>query len=122
MELRILTPEENMHFSEIDSVVVKTGAGPIIFKKRFAPFVCNVLQGELKVRMQNKEEILLATSAGFAEVLNNTLTLVLDFAAPKSENEDVFTLISEKRKTQEAKRALELDNQRRAEIILKRNL
>ncbi|MCL1924611.1 MAG: hypothetical protein FWF50_03405 [Defluviitaleaceae bacterium] len=121
MELRIVTPEENMYFSEIDSAVVKTGAGPIIFRKRFTPFVCNVLEGELKIRLADRE-ILIVTSSGFAEVMKNTLTLICDFAMPKSEDEDTFALIKEKQKTEEAKRVHSLDASKRAEIILKRNI
>ncbi|MCL2611061.1 MAG: hypothetical protein FWE02_05220 [Defluviitaleaceae bacterium] len=121
MELRIVTPEENMHFSEVESAVIQTGSGPIIFKKRFTPFVCNVSEGDLKIRLKN-EEVLMSTSAGFAEVMNNVITLVCDFAAPQSEDPDAFTLVREKQKSEEAKRAHSLDSQRRAEIILKRNL
>lgn len=121
MELRIVTPEENMHFSEVESAVVSTASGPIIFKKRFAPFVSNVLESDLKIRLKS-EEIFISVSSGFVEVLNNVITLICDFAAPKVENPDAFTLFREKQKTEEAKRAHSLDSQRRAEIILKRNL
>jgi F-type H+-transporting ATPase subunit epsilon len=103
MYLEIITPEKVLFKEEVDELIVPTVNGEIAILPHHVNLLTEIVPGEMTIKIKNKEQHL-AITGGFLQMLNNTLTLLADYAV-RSEEID-------------AKKALEA--QKRAEEILKK--
>lgn len=103
MYLEIITPEKTLLKEEIDELIVPTVNGEIAILPHHVNLLTEIIPGELTIKIKQKEQHL-AITGGFLQIVNNTITLLADYAV-KSEEID-------------AKKALEA--QKRAEEILKK--
>jgi len=116
--LEVITPEKVLISKEVELVVAPGIEGEFGVLEGHAPFLSWIIPGELRYTVDGKTEYC-AVMEGFAEVLNNRVSILVD-AAEKAEEIDV----------ERAKRALERAQARleqkegidiaRAEAALKR--
>ncbi len=95
IQLEVITPERVLISKEVDMVVAPGIEGEFGVLEGHAPFLSWIVPGELRYVVDGKTEYC-AVMEGFAEVLDNKVSLLVD-AAEKAEEIDV----------ERAKRALE---------------
>ncbi|MDP2703901.1 MAG: ATP synthase F1 subunit epsilon [bacterium] len=84
MRLTIVTPERTVFDGEIDSVSLPTERGEITVLKDHIPLISTLTSGVITLK-KNKEEILIASSGGFVQVLPESRIRVLADTAEKAE-------------------------------------
>ncbi len=105
----IITPEREVLKTEISQLTVPTAEGQITILPHHIPLVATLLPGEI-IAKQNGEEILMAISGGFLEVLKNKVVILADTAERAEE-------IDEKRAEEARKKAQELKDKRRFDRV-----
>ncbi len=100
----IITPEREVLKTEISQLTVPTSDGQITILPHHIPLVATLMPGEI-VAKKNGEEILMAISGGFLEVLKNKIVILADTAERAEE-------IDEKRAEEARKRAQELKDKK----------
>ncbi|MFA5188849.1 MAG: ATP synthase F1 subunit epsilon [Patescibacteria group bacterium] len=104
IKIEITTPERNVFSAEANQVSIPTQMGEITILPEHIPLVAVLVPGELRI-IKDKEEILMAVSGGFIEVLPNKITILADSAEHAEE-------IDEKRAEEARVRALELQKEK----------
>lgn len=112
MKLEIITAERVVYSDDVDVVVAPGMEGELGILPHHAPLMTALVPGEIRVR-QGSEELFLAVSGGFLEVMANKVTILAD-SAERSEE------IDEARVQQAMKRAQERLAMRSADIDLER--
>jgi F-type H+-transporting ATPase subunit epsilon len=102
MHLQIITPEKIVFNEDVDEILVPTDKGQIGILPHHINIVTKLISGELRIRSKSKEKIL-GLTGGFLEIVNNTATIIADFAT-----------LADDINTQKA-----LDAKRRAEDVIK---
>ncbi len=103
MKLLLVTPERVVYEAEVDQVTAMTEAGEITVLPGHIPLVATLKSGELRTKVDGKEELLVA-STGFLEVRPGNEVVILADTAERAEELDV-KLIEEAR--ERAARTLE---------------
>ncbi len=98
IHLQIITPEKIVFDDEVDQVTVPTTTGQITVLPKHIGLITQVEPGEL-IFKKNQRETSLAAGAGFAQVGQDEVKILVDLAAPSEEIEEA--------KIEEAKRAAE---------------
>ncbi|MCX6743848.1 MAG: ATP synthase F1 subunit epsilon, partial [Candidatus Parcubacteria bacterium] len=101
----ITTPERKVFLEEAQQISIPTQMGEITVLPEHIPLVAVLVPGELRI-LKDKEEILMAVSGGFIEVLPNKVTILVDSAEHAEE-------IDEKRAEEARQRALGLQKEKR---------
>ena len=101
--LELITPDRILVSKEVDIVVAPGVMGEFGVLEGHAPFLTQIVPGELRFKVDDKTEYY-AVMYGFAEVSNNKVSILVD-AAEKAEDIDV----------ERAQRALERAQKRLAE-------
>jgi F-type H+-transporting ATPase subunit epsilon len=114
MRLEIITAEREVYADDVDVVVAPGIEGQLGILPHHAPLMTALQPGELMIR-QNGEEIYLAVTGGFMEVLGNKVTILAD-AAERSEE------IDEARAREAMERARERLERREADLELEQAL
>ena len=99
MFLEIITAEQQVYSDEVDMVIAPGFDGQLGILPRHAPLMTMLKPGELTVR-KNGEDIYVAVSGGFMEVLGNRVSILAD-ACERSDE------IDEERAEQAMQRAQE---------------
>jgi F-type H+-transporting ATPase subunit epsilon len=117
--LQIVSPEGNVLKEDAEFVVLPGGAGELGILPNHAPLIAGLKVGVLRFSKDNQVRRV-ALSGGFAEVADNTVTVLAD-TAELAEDIDVDRALAAK---QRAERRLENTSGdidiRRAELALKR--
>jgi F-type H+-transporting ATPase subunit epsilon len=79
LQLEIVTPEKIVVSREVDMVVAPGSLGEFGVLEGHIPFLSGILPGELRFNAGGKTEYL-AVSTGFAEVLDNRVSVLVDSA------------------------------------------
>jgi F-type H+-transporting ATPase subunit epsilon len=79
LQFKITTPEREVYNSQVDQVTIPTRTGEITVLPEHIPLVAILVPGELVIK-KDKEEISLAVSSGFVEVLPDKVTILADTA------------------------------------------
>ena len=109
INLKITTPERVVYKDEeVDSITLPTSQGEITVLPGHIPLISVLQPGEIVVR-NSKEEIVMAVSGGFLEVLSTKVVILAD-TAERSEEIDI------KRAEEAIKRAEELKNTRAVDV------
>lgn len=103
MQLKIVTPEKVIYDGEINELIVPTVKGEIAILPHHVDLLTQIAEGEMTIKTKGKDHVL-AVTGGFLQIVNNTITLLADYAVRSEEIN--------------AQKALEA--QRRAEEILKK--
>lgn len=76
LHLQIVTPERTVYENTVDSVSAMTQTGEVTILPNHVPLVTNLKAGELRVRVNGKEQFLVA-STGFLEVRPGNKVIIL---------------------------------------------
>jgi F-type H+-transporting ATPase subunit epsilon len=75
MKLQIITPDKELFSGETNSVVVPGTDGEIGILNNHAPLLSSLKEGELKVKVNDKDK-LFKINGGVVEVLNNNVIVL----------------------------------------------
>lgn len=103
IQLKIVTPERTVLEAEIDQATLPVLGGEVTILPDHCSYIAALKAGEIMLKTKGEEK-LLATSGGFIEFQNNTLTVLAD-TAEHAEEIDVA------RAEQARKRAEQLETQ-----------
>ena len=112
MKLEIITAERVVYSDDVDIVVAPGIEGELGILPHHAPLMTTLQPGELRVRKEG-EEVFMAVSGGFLEIMANKVTILAD-AAERSEE------IDEARVQEAVRRAEERLVNRTADMDLER--
>ena len=115
MTLEIITAERQVFSDEVDMVIAHGFDGQLGILPRHAPLMTMLKPGELMVRKSGEDDIHVAVSGGFMEVLGNRVSVLAD-ACERSDE------IDEGRAEQAIQRAQERLANRGSELELERAL
>ncbi|MAN94665.1 MAG: F0F1 ATP synthase subunit epsilon [SAR202 cluster bacterium] len=113
MMLEIITAERQVFSDEVDMVVAPGIDGQLGILPRHAPLMTMLKPGELTVRKAGEEDMYVAVSGGFMEVLGNRVSILAD-ACERSDE------IDEERAQQAVQRAQERLASRSEDMELER--
>lgn len=113
MNLEIITAERQVYSDEVDMVIAPGFDGQLGILPRHAPLMTMLKPGELMVRKSGEEDMHVAVSGGFMEVLGNRVSVLAD-ACERSDE------IDEERAEQAIQRAQERLANRGTEMELER--
>ena len=113
MMLEIITAERQVFSDEVDMVVAPGIDGQLGILPRHAPLMTMLKPGELTVRKAGEEDMFVAVSGGFMEVLGNRVSILAD-ACERSDE------IDEERAQQAVQRAQERLASRSEDMELER--
>jgi len=113
MTLEIITAERQVYSDEVDMVIAPGFDGQLGILPRHAPLMTMLKPGELMVRKSGEEDMHVAVSGGFMEVLCNRVSVLAD-ACERSDE------IDEERAEQAIQRAQERLANRGTEMELER--
>jgi F-type H+-transporting ATPase subunit epsilon len=105
LQFKITTPEREVYNSQVDQVTIPTRTGEITVLPEHIPLVAILVPGELVIK-KGKEEISLAVSSGFVEVLPDKVTILADTAELAEE-------LDEKAIEEAHQRALDMQKEKR---------
>jgi F-type H+-transporting ATPase subunit epsilon len=77
MKLEILTPETKLFSGEVKSVKLPGTAGTFEVLDHHAPLISTLDAGSIRVRPENGEDQYFEVNAGFVEVLDNVVTVMV---------------------------------------------
>ena len=115
MMLEIITAERQVYSDEVDMVVAPGIDGQLGILPRHAPLMTILKAGELTVRKEGEEDMYVAVSGGFMEVLGNRVSILAD-ACERSDE------IDEERAQQAVQRAQERLANRGDDMELEREM
>ena len=113
MTLEIITAERQVYSDEVDMVIVPGFDGQLGILPRHAPLMTMLKPGELMVRKNGTEDMYVAVSGGFMEVLGNRVSILADTCERSDE-------IDEERAEQAIQRAQERLANHGSELELER--
>ena len=113
MTLEIITAERQVYSDEVDMVIVPGFDGQLGILPRHAPLMTMLKPGELMVRKIGEEDMYVAVSGGFMEVLGNRVSVLADTCERSDE-------IDEERAEQAIRRAQERLANHGSELELER--
>ena len=113
MTLEIITAERQVYSDEVDMVIAPGFDGQLGILPRHAPLMTMLKPGELMVRKNGAEDMYVAVSGGFMEVLGNRVSVLADTCERSDE-------IDEERAEQAIQRAQERLTNHGSELELER--
>ena len=115
MQLEIVTAERLVYSEPVNGVVAPGVEGDLGILPQHAPLLTSLQPGELRILKEGEEDISMAISGGFLEVMANRVLILAD-AAERSEE------IDEARAEEGMRRAQELVEHRTSDMDLERAL
>ena len=113
MNLEIITAERSVYSGEVDMVIAPGLDGQLGILPKHAPLITVLKPGELTVKKIGEEDMYVAVSGGFMEVIGNRVSVLAD-ACERSDE------IDESRAEQAMQRAQERLAQRGSDMELER--
>jgi len=113
--LEIITAERQVYSDEVDMVIAPGIDGQLGILPRHAPLMTILKSGELTVRKEGEEDLYVAVSGGFMEVLGNRVSILAD-ACERSDE------IDEERAQQAVQRAQERLANRDSDMDLEKGM
>ncbi len=101
LHYQVVTPERIVQEGEADSISVMTSMGEITVLPNHIPLLALMKAGEMRI-VNNKEEILLATSTGMFEVRDGSNIVVLADSAERSDELELAAIEAAKKKAEDA--------------------
>jgi F-type H+-transporting ATPase subunit epsilon len=84
MRLEIITAEREVYSDDVDVLVAPGSEGELGILPHHAPLMTALQPGEIRVR-KDGEEVFMAVSSGFLEVMDNKVTILADTAERSDE-------------------------------------
>lgn len=105
LHYQVVTPERIVLEGEADSISVMTNMGEITVLPHHIPLLALMRAGEMRI-VNNKEEILLATSTGMFEVRDGSKVVVLADSAERSDELELAAIEAAKKQAEDALKAI----------------
>ena len=87
--LTIMTPQATLYEGRAVSLVAPCELGYLGVLANHAPLIANVEKGKIMVRSDsNEQKVFYAEGDGFLEVLQNSVTLILNTALPSQDSKN----------------------------------
>tara|TARA_Y100001960_G_scaffold84210_1_gene89983 strand:+ start:646 stop:912 length:267 start_codon:yes stop_codon:yes gene_type:complete len=83
MKLTIVTPTEKFFEADVVSVVAPGDEGYFGVLENHSPFLSTLKDGEVKVKLTDKEEKTFAITGGMADINNNTVKILAEAVEEK---------------------------------------
>ena len=99
MTITILTPEKTLLSEEAQEISLPTPQGEITILPGHIGLVTQIADGEVRVKTKNKTQFFAVTS-GFAQMQENILTLLADYAV-RSEDINTQKVLEAKKRAEE---------------------
>ncbi len=96
LNLKIVTPEEEVLNEVVDQVNVSTSEGELGILPNHASLMAKLIPGELRIKKGGKITYF-ATGSGFLQIENNNLTIMTDLAATSDEIDEKAAEAAKKR-------------------------
>lgn len=96
LNLKIVTPEEEVLNEIVDQVNVSTSEGELGILPNHAALMAKLIPGELKIKKGSKISYF-ATGSGFLQIENNNLTIMTDLAESSDEIDEKAVEAARKR-------------------------
>lgn len=121
LHIEVVTAERRVFVDEVDMVVAPGAEGQLGILPHHAPLMTMLAPGEVRLK-KDGEEVIMATSGGFLEVLANRVTILAD-TAERIEEIDIARAEEAKQRAEErlAMRGADVDRAR-AQVALARAL
>ena len=116
----IVTPERSVFRGEAAAIRAPGVEGSFQVLHNHAPMIAAFEIGQMEITTPGGERIVYATSGGFLEVLNNTVTVLAETAEPASEIDVERAHQSEERALERLRSAGDESERRKAELALER--
>lgn len=120
-EFEIVTAERQVYSDTADMVVAPGSEGQLGILPNHAPLITRLDPGELIVR-RGGQEVVLAISGGFLEVLNNKVIVLADTAERADEIDEARAVEARRRAEQRIKDRTSAMDFERAELALRRSI
>lgn len=117
----IVAPDSSVFRGEVEGIRAPGVEGSFEVLYDHAPMIAVFGVGPLRIRMPGGEELNFATSGGFLEVLNNTVTVLAETAEPASDIDVDRARQSEQRALEQLEAAEDPEARERAEEALQRS-
>jgi F-type H+-transporting ATPase subunit epsilon len=78
--LQIITPKNIVFDQEVEMVILRTTEGDMGILPNHAPFVAELVIGEMKVKLAAESEEMFFVAGGFLEIADNKATILADDA------------------------------------------
>jgi F-type H+-transporting ATPase subunit epsilon len=122
LRLEIVTAERQIFADDVDMVVAPGSEGELGILPHHAPLLTTLKPGELRIK-KGGEEILIAVTGGFMEVLSDRVTILAD-AAERAEEIDLARAEAARQRAEErmAGRTVEVDRSRAMAALQRANV
>ena len=84
MFLKIISPQSVIYEDEVELVQLPGSVGPFTILHNHAPLIAKLDKGRIKIVDKNSIRLFKGVDSGFAEVSNNTITVLTDKEVPLS--------------------------------------
>ena len=78
--LQIITPKKIVFKQDVEMAILRTTEGDMGILPNHAPFVAELVIGEMKVKLGAESEEMFFVAGGFLEIANNKVTILADDA------------------------------------------
>ena len=120
LHVEIVAPDRRVFQGEAQGVRAPGVEGSFEVRYNHAPMIAAFEVGPIYVTLPNDERVVFATSGGFLEVLNNTVTVLAETAEPASEIDVDRARAAEQRALERLHTAGDSTDRQRAERDLER--
>ncbi|HEY63751.1 MAG TPA: F0F1 ATP synthase subunit epsilon [Caldilineae bacterium] len=119
----VVTPERVVYTGDVNMVIAPGIEGELGILPKHAPLVTPLTYGELVIRKEGEEDVLIAIGGGFMEVRGDQVTILAD-VAERAEEIDIARAEAARRRAEERlrQRHREAVDLARAEAALRRSL
>lgn len=119
LQVDIVSPTGSVFRGEAERVRAPGVQGAFEILHNHAPMIAAIELGPLYVTLASGDRVAFATSGGFVEVLNNTVTILAETAEPASEI-DVERAKASEARALERLNSSDADEQRKGRLMLER--
>ncbi|MCS7221475.1 MAG: F0F1 ATP synthase subunit epsilon [Anaerolineae bacterium] len=119
----VVTPERVVYSDDVNMVIAPGVEGELGILPHHAPLMTALTYGQLVIRKEGEEDVLMAIGGGFMEVLGDRVTILAD-TAERAEEIDEERALAARRRAEERLRQRQREDVdfARAEAALRRSL
>ncbi len=123
MRCEVVTPERVVYSDDVNMVIAPGVEGELGILPHHAPLMTALTYGQLVIRKEGEEDVLMAIGGGFMEVLGDRVTILAD-TAERAEEIDEARALAARRRAEERLRQRHREGVdfARAEAALRRSL
>lgn len=121
LQLKVVTPEEEIFNDTVDMVTVETSQGELGILPHHANLMAQIIPGHLRIKKGGKTTSL-ATGGGLLQIANNTLSIITDTALEATDIDEKAAEEARKRAQQALEHTLSEEEYADTLAILERSI